>query len=53
MKLKPGQTLYIPPGHGHCGTADGKSFSLSIGYQGPRLIYLIEEYIKSITEKYQ
>ena len=50
INLSPGQILYIPPGHGHWGLANKRSFSLSLGYQGPRLNYLIDEYIKLITK---
>jgi 50S ribosomal protein L16 3-hydroxylase len=47
--LSPGEMLYIPPGHGHHGVSKAElSMSLSIGFQGPRLITLIETYLSKI-----
>lgn len=49
--LSPMETLYIPPGHGHHGIASSDlSMSFSIGYQGPRLITLIETYLSRILK---
>ena len=50
-ELQPGEILYIPPGHGHHGVASSEiSMSLSIGFQGPRLITLIETYLSKILK---
>lgn len=50
-ELTPGQILYIPPGHGHHGVATSEiSMSLSIGFQGPRLITLIETYLSKVLK---
>ena len=46
LELLPGECLYIPPGHGHHGVSSANlSMSFSIGFQGPRLITLIETYL--------
>ena len=50
--LRPGEMLYIPPGHGHHGTSTAElSMSLSIGFQGPRLVTLIETYLSKLIGK--
>ena len=50
--LNPGELLYIPPGHGHHGVASSElSMSFSIGYQGPRLINLIETYLSTMLSR--
>jgi len=48
-ELLPGEMLYIPPGHGHFGVSTSElSMSFSVGFQGPRIITLIETYLSNI-----
>lgn len=50
-ELLPGEILYIPPGHGHHGISTSElSMSLSIGFQGPRLITMIETYLSKVLK---
>ena len=39
--LKPGDVLYIPPGHAHWGEAVGESMTFSLGFRAPRIKDLI------------
>lgn len=47
--LEPGDLLYLPPNMPHYGIAEGPCFTFSVGFQAPRTVDLVQNWLESFT----
>ena len=47
--LEPGDMLYLPPNMPHYGIAEGACFTFSVGFQAPRTVDLIQNWLESFS----
>jgi 50S ribosomal protein L16 3-hydroxylase len=50
LLLEPGDLLYLPPGWGHDGTAEGECMTCSIGFRAPRPTELARELLLRLAD---
>jgi len=48
--LEAGDMLYLPPNMPHYGVAEGACFTFSIGFQAPRTVDLIQNWLETFTK---
>jgi len=51
--LEPGDMLYLPPNMPHYGIAEGACFTFSVGFQAPRTVDLIQNWLETFTKNNQ
>jgi len=51
--LEPGDMLYLPPNMPHYGIAKGACFTFSVGFQAPRTVDLIQNWLETFTRNKQ
>jgi len=51
--LKPGDMLYLPPNMPHYGIAEGACFTFSVGFQAPRTVDLVQNWLETFTKDNQ
>ena len=51
--LEPGDMLYLPPNMPHYGIAEGACFTFSVGFQAPRTVDLIQNWLETFTRNEQ
>lgn len=48
--LEAGDMLYLPPNMPHYGVAEGACFTFSVGFQAPRTVDLVQNWLESFTK---
>jgi len=51
--LEPGDMLYLPPNMPHYGIAEGACFTFSVGFQAPRTVDLVQNWLETFTKNDQ
>jgi len=49
--LETGDMLYLPPSMPHYGTAEGPCFTFSVGFQAPRTVDLVQNWLETFSTK--
>lgn len=47
--LEPGDMLYLPPNMPHYGVAEGACFTFSVGFQAPRTVDLVQNWLETFS----
>ena len=51
--LEPGDMLYLPPNMPHYGIAEGACFTFSVGFQAPRTVDLVQNWLETFSKNKQ
>lgn len=51
--LEAGDMLYLPPNMPHYGVAEGACFTFSVGFQAPRTVDLVQNWLETFTKNKQ